>query len=871
MKAKILLSIAAPLPGLVLLVCWLWGTSTSAAEWPGFINRSAELGTDIFSFTGTRDEAYDSNENYYDGDFADFDGDGQMDRALGARYGLLKNMGMGRMTPYAGTSLVNYLFRGVSPGWGEDAFQWADVDNDGDLDILQGGNGEPFTLQINSAGRFRTKWVKTSNASALNIINIDIERDGDVDLAVAHAFCSDVLCGHGCPEEGCQGVGNWPKQFHLWVNDGGGNFTDESVARGFPVDFGTNLIVGLVAGDVDNDRDFDLMAINGIARGITLAKNDGFGNFILSLVPFAVELAPIRPIGHGFSQAMNLGDIDDDGDLDLVIALVRDSAGTSHPQTGHAIFVNDGEGNFTDQTAAGFDTTEYTGSFLNGSNGKLADLDYDGDLDFLVFDSGVSRLLQIYLNNAAGQFRYSSNLSQTMPPGSPTGGTGADTDVTDLDGNGTYDLWIGAAGTDVQILINPYLAPDGLPANLPRDLALVSADTNGVRLAWHHPAYADVAQSYRVYRSTSPGLARRHSRMIKEIGITHHQDEGFAAPITRHTTTAYLGDPDAVLFGESNLVEFTDRTAVPGVTYYYRVTHVGTENTESQPTVPLTATVPPEEGPDLVPPFMDIVRPTLEDWSVFPSIVLLYGDGGSGLDLSSLQVRFNVPLGTGQPETGGRPANSDISDLFLVKNSGCYLNTLSPQLALPTDTLVTLQASIEDQAGNAVTNQVQLFPSVAPNLPPAANISTSVTNGLAPLTMTLTATNSVDSDGKILSWEWFFTDGTSAVGPVIEKTFTSEGIQGVTLLVRDTSGAIDTEFQMVVVESFRILSADFAGPDFTMTFSSLTNRTYTVERADNLPADSWVPVAELQGTGSPLQATDSNAQGTPRFYRIRAD
>src|SRR6266498_2619519 len=70
----------------------LWHTTSShAAAWAGFVDRSTNLMTSTFSFTGDFPAAGDSNENYYDGDMADFDGDGWMDRALIARYGLLQN------------------------------------------------------------------------------------------------------------------------------------------------------------------------------------------------------------------------------------------------------------------------------------------------------------------------------------------------------------------------------------------------------------------------------------------------------------------------------------------------------------------------------------------------------------------------------------------------------------------------------------------------------------------------------------------------------------------------------------------------------------------------------------------------------------
>src|SRR5881396_1613005 len=420
---------------LLLLATALISSSAHAAVWAGFVDRSTNLMTFTFSFTGTTNPAAgDSNENYYDGDMGDFDGDGWMDRALIARYGLLLNTGGGFMTPAANTIVGGTYRFGDKDGVGNDAAQWADVDNDGDLDIIQGGNGEILTLQINAGlGRFTTKPIPS--VSALNIVNIDIDRDGDVDLAIAHAFCSDVQCGHGCPDTNC--AGNWPKQFALFLNDGNGNFTDVTQARGFPHNFGTNLIVGLVAGDVDGDGDFDLMMINGIQRGITLARNNGSGFFTLTNFSFAVALAPIRPIQSGFNQGMNLGDIDGDGDLDLVCALERDPAGSPHPRVAHAIFINDGNGNFVEETATRFIVAGT--NFYAGGNGKLMDIDYDGDLDFFAFDA-KTRHFQVYLNDGTGHFTYSGEHSRSFAAQSSTTGTGADTDVTDLDRDGSYDV-----------------------------------------------------------------------------------------------------------------------------------------------------------------------------------------------------------------------------------------------------------------------------------------------------------------------------------------------------------------------------------------------------------------------------------------------
>jgi hypothetical protein len=832
-----------------------------AASWNGFLDLSTNLLTQNISFTGTTNPAAgDSNENYYDGDMGDFDGDGWHDRALIARYGLLFNTGGGIMTPAANT-IVGGTFRfGDKDGLGNDAAQWADVDNDGDYDILQGGNGETLSLQINAGlGRFTTKPIPS--VSALNIVNIDIDRDGDVDLAIAHSFCSDVACGHGCAETNC--AGTWPKQFNLFLNDGNGNFSNVTVARGFPVNFGTNLIVGLVSGDVDGDGDFDLMMINGIHRGITLARNNGSGFFTTNTFPFAIPLAPIRPIGSGFAQGMNLGDIDADGDLDLVCALDRDTS--PNPRVAHAVFINDGAGNFVEETSTRF--TVAGTDFYSGANGKLIDVDYDGDLDFFAF-KGDTRHFQVYLNDGTGQFTYSASDSRIFG-GSTATGTGADIDVTDLNRDGSYDVWIGAAGQNPRTLINTYQSPDGLPANMPRNLTVISNSPAGIVLSWRHPAYADMARWYKVYRSTAPQLAATDRKVIKRVAISRHQDEGFAAPITRFTTTAYLNDPDVTLVGTNNEVQFIDRTAVPGITYYYSVSHVGTENIDGVPTAEVAATIPPSGGPDTTSPTLTIVSPIQQDWSAYPRIVLDYADSGSGINASSLRVSMNRALG--DPLAGGRAAGTDITDLFYRKDGNAFIAALAPPFALPNSTLVTLTASIGDNAGNSRTQSVQFFVSViAPQLPTAA-IANTATNGLAPFDIPFSGSNSADSDGKILRWEWYFGDGTTALGRNVTKTYTRGGTYNVTLLVRDTHGGVSTASRSVTVADFTILSASGAGTNFSLSFPTATNRNYTVEQTISLNPTGWNTLTSIPGNGLVRTVINTNATNAQQFFRVRVE
>ncbi|MEX0741422.1 MAG: PKD domain-containing protein, partial [Phycisphaeraceae bacterium] len=435
---------------------------------------------------------------------------------------------------------------------------------------------------------------------------------------------------------------------------------------------------------------------------------------------------------------------------------------------------------------------------------------------------------------------------------------------------GSYDVWIGAAGQNPRTLINTYQSPDGLPANMPRNLTVLSNAPAGIVLSWRHPAYADMARWYKVYRSTAPQLAATDRKVIKRVAISRHQDEGFAAPITRFTTTAYLNDPDVTLVGTNNEVRFIDRTAVPGITYYYSVSHVGTENIDGVPTAEVAATLPPSGGPDTTSPTLTIVSPIQQDWSAYPRIVLDYADSGSGVDLATLRVSFNRQLGTnGAP--GGRAADADITDLFFRKDGNGFISALQPPLSLSNNTLVTLKASIADKAGNSSTQSVLFFVSViAPQLPTAA-IANTATNGLAPFDIPFSGGSSADSDGKILRWEWYFGDGTTALGRNVTKTYTRGGTYNVTLLVRDTQGGVSATSRSVTVADFAILNASTAGTNFSLSFPTATNRSYTVEQTASLNPTGWNTLTSVPGNGSVRTVIKTNATNGQQFLRVRVD
>jgi PKD repeat protein len=101
------------------------------------------------------------------------------------------------------------------------------------------------------------------------------------------------------------------------------------------------------------------------------------------------------------------------------------------------------------------------------------------------------------------------------------------------------------------------------------------------------------------------------------------------------------------------------------------------------------------------------------------------------------------------------------------------------------------------------------YPCVAPdntvsvNLPPTANFTNSMTDGISPMLTMLDASSSFDTDGTIVSYEWNFNDGSpvftqNATTP-LDHTFTATGVFNIELKVTDDNGANNTFVQEIIV------------------------------------------------------------------------
>jgi len=225
---------------------------------------------------------------------------------------LLRNRGDGT---FEDASLRSGIARARGRGMGVVA---ADFDGDGWPDLFVANDGGPNFLWRNRGG-FTFEEVALPAGVAVDgdgraVANMgiaagDFDDDGDTDLFVTH------LAGEG---------------HTLWVNLGDGTFEDRTAAAGLTAPslpstgFGTGWI------DYDNDGRLDLLAVDGAVRRLDeqARRGDPF--------PFAQTPQMFRNLGGGrfaevsremgepfrragVSRGAAFGDIDNDGDTDVLV------------------------------------------------------------------------------------------------------------------------------------------------------------------------------------------------------------------------------------------------------------------------------------------------------------------------------------------------------------------------------------------------------------------------------------------------------------------------------------------------------------------------------------------------------------------------
>jgi hypothetical protein len=292
------------------------------------------------------------------------------------------------------------------------AVAFGDADRDGDLDLLVAVHGNDLLYRNDGSGAFRSVlFTFPVSDPTRSVVFADVDRDGDLDLVTAN--------GGVIPAP--------PSQDRLYLNNGNGTFTDATAAR-LPVD--QDLTDAVVAADLDRDGDLDLL-FGSLDLGPRLYLNNGTGFF-------SNATAARLPAGL-FAQSAAVGDVDGDGDPDLVLGWRGQSL----------LLLNNGSGFFTDVTAQRMPVLDgYTVS------PALVDVDLDLDLDLVLGNGGFpfgagpqdSRLL---INDGTGRF---ADVTGTRWPSDL--GRVSEVVAGDVDRDGVPDLVLARMSRESLLLHN---------------------------------------------------------------------------------------------------------------------------------------------------------------------------------------------------------------------------------------------------------------------------------------------------------------------------------------------------------------------------------------------------------------------------------
>lgn len=312
------------------------------------------------------------------------------------------------------------------------------------LTVWAAGHGQNFFF-VEATGQLPPD-TTLPGTSTTDVDLVDVDADGDLDLFIA---------------EGTDSLATRPNR--LLINDGLGVYHDESAARLPPGDANSTKAD---FGDVDGDGDLDIIIANVGPEQLLL--NDGHGFF----TDGSARLPPPVNIFANISADAKFADIDGDGDLDIAIS--NENPFDPSPGSGaqNRLFVNDGSGFFTDQTAARLPAvTNQTAAMLPG------DIEGDGDVDFIVLNRGQDEVL---INNGNGVFHDETASRFVVTADTSRGG-----ELVDLNGDGQLDLIVANSRNEpVALYFNQsgVFAPEPFgAAPLPdeTDTSIVAVDLEG--------------------------------------------------------------------------------------------------------------------------------------------------------------------------------------------------------------------------------------------------------------------------------------------------------------------------------------------------------------------------------------------------------
>jgi enediyne biosynthesis protein E4 len=301
----------------------------------------------------------------------DYDNDGDVDLFVtnGPQQGennfFYENNGDGTFTKITNIAIAQ-------DGKASDGSSWGDIDNDGDLDLFVANWwGQPNLLYLNNGDKtftFQSGIQMTTESSYSETGSWgDYNNDGFLDLYVCNS-------------------GGSLKNF-LYKNNGDGTFI--KIDQPFLNQTFASRNIDWV--DFNNDGHIDIFVTNENNQNENLYLNNGDGTFSIANVPSLLQ-------NGGSTAGSNWEDFDNDGDFDVLLV----NWGNQHNQ----LFINNEDETFTKLNEPPF-TTDISNSF--GSSVGDIDNDGDLDIIIARAFTTLKTANYLYLNNNDGTFTKSND------------------------------------------------------------------------------------------------------------------------------------------------------------------------------------------------------------------------------------------------------------------------------------------------------------------------------------------------------------------------------------------------------------------------------------------------------------------------------
>jgi len=351
--------------------------------------------------------------------WGDYDQDGDPDLLLGGTT-LYRNDGRrGFRNVTAEIDLV------PEPGETRTGGLFADIDHDGDLDILRfdGRQGHRDRLFRND-GRLGFRDAAGKNKELFDAMPTmggvfgDFDGDGDVDIYIVNGRFK------GKP-------GQAGSQDSVFVNAGNGTFLNKTEGSGVVL-ARPRCGMSVAAVDYDDDGDMDISVANGFLQPDSLWRNEGDVRFVDMAAKAGAEGSDVNG-AFGDSRGVVAGDLNNDGAVDLFLASAAPFQDAAFADKSR-VLLNSGRPAHTFRDAFSESGLLYDETTTGAACG---DVDNDGDLDLFLSGTGLSRL---YVNDGDGKFIDATWLAGLFVTDA------AGCAFADHDGDGDLDIYVSGGG-----------------------------------------------------------------------------------------------------------------------------------------------------------------------------------------------------------------------------------------------------------------------------------------------------------------------------------------------------------------------------------------------------------------------------------------